>query len=135
MTSRPASDIDDIAARLEAAFNASDAAALAALYSETAVLMPPNEPAVRGRRDIQLWFERVLPRVGHVGIAPSESTIAGDHAFQVGAFTTSPNAGGSPPGADTTSGVRTGKYVLLLKSSGGHWTIQYDIWSLDQPSD
>jgi hypothetical protein len=26
------------------------------------------------------------------------------------------------------------KYVLLLKHSAGHWKIQYDIWSLDQPS-
>jgi ketosteroid isomerase-like protein len=33
--------VHDIAARLEAAFNASDAVALASLYSDTAILMPP----------------------------------------------------------------------------------------------
>jgi ketosteroid isomerase-like protein len=132
MASRSASDLDDIAVRLETAFNASDAAALASLYSETAILMPPNEPMVSGRRDIQAWFEQALPRVGHVGILPIQAAVAGDHAFQVGVFTTSPKAGGTSLTAEVPA-VRTGKYVLVLKSSGGHWTIQYDIWSLDQP--
>jgi hypothetical protein len=26
------------------------------------------------------------------------------------------------------------KYVLVLKNYGGEWKIEYDIWSLDQPS-
>jgi ketosteroid isomerase-like protein len=50
--------LDEIAGRLEAAFNAKDAAALASLYSETATFMPPN---------------------GTVRIVPE--------AFQVGTFT------------------------------------------------
>ena len=128
-----ATDIDNIAVRLETAFNASDAAALASLYSETAILMPPNEPVVSGRRAIQAWFEQALPRVGQVGIVPIQAIVAGDHAFQVGTFTTSSKAGGMSSTADVPGAIRTGKYVILLTSSGGHWTIQYDIWSLDQP--
>jgi glutathione S-transferase len=50
--------IEDMAPLMEAAFNASDAAALASLYDDTAILMPPNEPLVRGRAEIQAWFER-----------------------------------------------------------------------------
>jgi ketosteroid isomerase-like protein len=134
MATRPAIDIDQLAVRLEDAFNASDAAALASLYSETAILMPPNEPIVSGRRAIQAWFEDVLPRVGRVVIVPIQTTLAGDHGFQVGTFTTSPKAGGTSSTTEMPGGVRTGKYVLLLQSGGGHWTIQYDIWSLDQPS-
>jgi len=36
--------------------NASDAAGLASLYTNDAVLMPPNEAAVTGNQAIESWF-------------------------------------------------------------------------------
>jgi ketosteroid isomerase-like protein len=119
--------VHDIAARLEAAFNASDAAALASLYSDTAVLMPPNEPMVRGRIEIQAWFERALLRLRSVRIVPIESTSEGDQAFQVGTFMTTVSSSGKD------DSPLPGKYALVLKNHGGEWKIEYDIWSLDQP--
>lgn len=121
-------DVHDIAVRLEVAFNARDAAALASLYSDTAILMPPNEPMVSGRPNIQAWFERALLRLRNVRIIPIESTAETDHAFQVGTFTTA----ASSPGE--REDVMAAKYVLILKNDGGQWKIQYDIWSLDQPA-
>jgi ketosteroid isomerase-like protein len=121
-------EVHDIAARLEAAFNASDAVALASLYSDAAILMPPNEPMVRGRTEIQAWFERALIRLRSVRIVPTESTAEGDHAFQVGTFTT------TVPSSGEEGIPLAGKYVLVLKNLGGQWKIQYDIWSLDQPT-
>jgi ketosteroid isomerase-like protein len=101
--------IADIAVRLEAGFNANDAVALASLYSDTAVLMPPNEPMVSGRAGIQAWFAQALQRVSSVSILPVESTVVGDHAFQVGAFTSRGQAGANssvttdrPPGRGST---------------------------------
>jgi ketosteroid isomerase-like protein len=132
LTAGSVMDVGDIAARLQAAFNAGDAAALASLYSETAVLMPPNEPMVRGRAGIQGWFEQALPRVGSVSITPIESTSVGDQAFQAGAFTSRSPAGAGSSIPDP-SPARAGKYVLLLRRSAGHWKIECDIWSLDQP--
>ena len=119
--------VHDIAARLEAAFNASDAVALASLYSDTAILMPPNEPMVGGRTGIQAWFERALVRLRSVRIVAVESTVAGDQAFQVGTFTTAASSAGEE------KSPLAGKYVLVLRNHGGQWKIQYDIWSLDQP--
>ena len=121
----------DIAARLEAAFNARDAAALASLYSQTAVLMPPNEPMVSGRANIQAWFESALQRLESVSIAPLESTVVGDRAFQVGTFTSRRHTDASSSAQDSRT-EHVGKYVLLLEHSVGEWRIQYDIWSLDQ---
>jgi ketosteroid isomerase-like protein len=118
--------LDDIAARLEAAFNASDAVALAALYSETAILMPPNEPMVSGRNEIQAWFERALVRLRIVRIVPIESTAGSGHAFQIGTFTT-------PVSSGDERSTLPGKYVLLLTNHNGEWKIQNDIWNLDQP--
>ena len=120
--------VHEIAARLEAAFNASDAVALASLYSDTAILMPPNEPMVCGRTEIQAWFERALLRLRSVRIVPIESTVTAEQAFQAGTFTTAV----SSPGEDDSP--LPGKYVLFLKNHGGEWKIEYDIWSLDQSS-
>jgi ketosteroid isomerase-like protein len=120
--------VHHIAARLKAAFNASDAVALASLYSDTAVLMPPNEPMVRGRTEILAWFERALLRLRSVGIVPVESTAESEQAFQVGTFTTAV----SSPGQEDS--LLPGKCVLVLKNYGGEWKIQYDIWSIDQSS-
>ena len=124
-------EIADLAVRLEAAFNARDAVALASLYSDAAVLMPPHEPIVNGRPRIQVWFEHVLPRVGGVSIVPLESTAVGNQGFQVGTFTSGAQTDASSS-STTDSPARTGKYVLLLKRSEGQWKIQYDIWNLDQ---
>lgn len=120
--------VHDIAARLEAAFNARDAAALASLYSETAILMPPNEPIVSGRTAIQAWFERALLRLRSVRIVPIESTAESDQAFQVGTFTTAVTSSGRE------DAPLPGKYLLVLRKHAGEWKIQYDIWSLDQPN-
>jgi ketosteroid isomerase-like protein len=125
--------IEDIAPRMEAAFNAGDAAALAALYANTAILMPPNEPTVRGRADIQGWFEQALTRLRHIRIIVTESLTEGDHAFQAGTFTSSPDAASSSSAGGPGATV-AGKYMLRLKKYTGGWKIQYDIWNLDQPA-
>jgi ketosteroid isomerase-like protein len=116
--------VAEIAARLEAAFNARDAAALAALYLEAAILMPPSEPMVRGRAEIEKWFEQAVSRLRSIRVLATESIVEGDRAFQVGTLTSSADTGAT----------QTGKYVLLLKKDAGYWKIQYDIWNLDQPS-
>jgi ketosteroid isomerase-like protein len=121
-------DVHAISARLEAAFNACDAVTLASLYSDTAILMPPNEPMVRGRTEIQTWFERALVRPRSVRIVPIETTAEADQAFQVGTFTT---AVSSSREGDVSVPA---KYVLVLKNDRGEWKIEYDIWSLDQSS-
>jgi ketosteroid isomerase-like protein len=122
----------DIAARLEAAFNAGDAAALAALYSDTATLMPPNEPMVSGKRDIRQWFDRALRRLERVRIVPNESRSVGSLAYQVGTFTSTTKGVTASP--EIHGAGHTGKYILILLNHGaGDWLIQYDIWSLDEP--
>ena len=124
--------VDAIAGRLETAFNSGDARALAALYMNDAVLMPPNQSAVSGKLEIESWFERALQRRRTVRILPVESKIMGDHAFQVGTFTSSPSAIDGSSSGDDSGAVIAAKYVLVLKSIAGEWKIQHDIWNLDQ---
>jgi uncharacterized protein (TIGR02246 family) len=126
--------VAEIASRLEAAFNARDAAALASLYSDAAVLMPPNEPMVRGRADIEKWFERALSRLRDIRVVATESSVEGDWAFQAGTLTSSANAGTASSPSEEPAATVTGKYVLLLVNHAGAWKIHYDIWNLDQPA-
>jgi ketosteroid isomerase-like protein len=124
----------DIALRLEAAFNARDAGALASLYSDTAVLMPPNEPMVRGRAAIERWFERALSRLRNIRVLATKSIVEGDRAFQAGTFTSSAHAGAASSSAEEHGATQAGKYVLFLEKHAGDWKIEYDIWNLDQPA-
>ena len=103
-----AARIDDIAARLEAAFNAHDAAALAALWN-TAILMPPNEPMLSGTPAIQRWFERTLHRLNRVRIVPIETRAAGSQAYQVGTLTSTTKPISDVPSLEGDGASRTGK--------------------------
>ncbi len=116
--------VEDIAAQLEAAFNAKDASKLASLYAEDATLMPPNEAAVKGRAAIRAWHEAVLPRVGTVRIAPGRTSVGEREGFQVGTFTATTS--------DQPGRANAFKYVLLLSRAGSGWQIQCDIWNGDQ---
>ena len=118
--------VDDIAAQLEAAFNAKDATALAAMYAEDATLMPPNQPAVTGRAAVRGWLEATLPRVGTVRIAPTRTSVFEREAFQVGNFSATASGQSEPP--------YTFKYLLLFTRASHGWQIQYDIWNSDAPS-
>jgi ketosteroid isomerase-like protein len=90
--------------------------------------MPPNEPMVRGRTDIRVWFERALVRPRSVRIVPLETTAEADQAFQVGTFTTAISS------SRQEDAPLRAKYVLVLKNYEGEWKIEYDIWSFDQSS-
>lgn len=122
-------EVEQIVGRLEAAFNARDPAALAALYTEDAVLMPPNDLPVQGSEAIQSWFDQALPRLGAVRLGPTVTRVGGDLAVQVGWFQMTPSAAVS----SSTGVERAGKYVLVLTRVGKQWAICADLWNLDQP--
>jgi ketosteroid isomerase-like protein len=113
---------EQVAVQLAALFNAKNAVALALLYDDNAVLMPPGERIVRGRAAIETWFEQALGGLGPIRIMPLETRAFEDDAIQVGTFTMD----------DET--LASGKYVLTLKQTHEKWLIQWDIWNLDHPS-
>ncbi len=119
----------NIALRLSEAFNERDAARLASLYEENAVLMPPNQPAVHGRDAIHGWFEGVLTRVSDVQITPIASHACGELGFQVGISLSRTKV----LSLKETHHPVSLKFILILKRTNGEWKILYDIWNLDQP--
>ena len=106
---------------------AKDALAASKLYSEDASLLPPNEPIVTGRANIQKYWQAGID----AGIVDaSVSTIAtgsnGDLGYEIGRFEL------KIKGADGKIVLDKGKYTELLKrNADGKWISIYGMWNSD----
>ena len=110
---------------------AGDAKAIAALYTEDAVEMPPNEPSIKGRAAIEQYYAKLFSggaKVGQFTLTHLEARATGDSGYDVGTYRQSMN----PPG-QTTATTDTGKYVVILRRSQGMWKVAYAIYNSDQP--
>jgi uncharacterized protein (TIGR02246 family) len=103
-----------------AAFAASDAAALTALYSDDAARMNPGQPTVSGRAAIQANFEQMFSEAtGSNDIQPELTEVSGDWGFDIGTYTSTvtPKAGGDAM-------TENGRYLVVLrKQADGSWKI------------
>jgi uncharacterized protein (TIGR02246 family) len=131
MTAAPAPDpaadraaIEQLAGQFQTAFNAGDAAAVAATYAEGAVLMPPDQATVEGTAAIQAYFQGFFDaNTATIELASNEIEVSGDWAYDRGTYTmtTTPKAGGD-------AATIYGKYlVLLARQADGTWKVSRDI--------
>ena len=105
------------------AYVSGDLEALSALYTEDALLLPPNRD-VRGRQAIRAYF---TPGPGRRQVAhattSSELRVDGDTAIDVGTWTSTWQRHGEEP--QTSSG----RYLVVWKrGADGAWRMQYDMW-------
>lgn len=116
----------DFAAMSEAwekAYNARDAAAVAALYAEDGVMMPPNADQAKGRKAIEAHLVREMALVsGSLDIVTVEHSHDGDLGFARGTFAMTDAHG---------KVVDRGKWVEVRRKVGGTWYIDSDIWNSD----
>lgn len=126
----PDPNITKIADAYVKATLAGDANAIAALYTEDAVEMPPNQPAVKGRAAILAYYEKQLSdpsmKISAFSLDHLETTSEGGVGYDVGTYRQT-MTGGKAPMNDT------GKFVVLLKKNGGQWRVAYAIYNSDQP--
>jgi ketosteroid isomerase-like protein len=109
------------------AANSKDWVALAMLYAEDAIVMPPNHPIVTGRADIQKLFESFPPMSGfQLPIAEIEGR--GDLAVVRGTYSLTINQEGAAPVTDTGNWME-----MRRKQANGSWLIVRDIWNSDTP--
>jgi uncharacterized protein (TIGR02246 family) len=116
-------------ARFEAAFNAGDAAALAAMYTPDAVVMAPNLKRLEGQTAIRgLWQGFFDAGASDLDLNTIDLTVAGSRASEVGTLSlTAPDGKGGRVTA-------YGKYIVLWqKLGGGEWRLHRDIWNNDPP--
>ncbi len=109
------------------AIDTRDWAAIAALYTDDAVLMPPGQPTVKGQTGVEAWHA-ATPEGVHVQLAVVEISGSGDMAYVHGTYTM------TMPAGDTTA-TATGKYLEIRnRQADGSWPISVDIFNADAPT-
>lgn len=111
------------------ALTAKDAVAAANLYDENASLLPPNEPVVTGRANIQAYWQGAIDAGiidGTVETIDAESV--GNLGYEIGTFTL------RFQGTQNDTIVEKGKYTEILKrNEEGKWISIYGMWSSNEP--
>lgn len=101
-----------------AAAERDDAATVAAMYTEDAVLAVPGAEPARGREAIQQMLARDFPTQSNLRVDSRETEVQGDLAYDFGEYT----AQVTPPGGSATE--TSGTYVVVLRRQGdGTWKL------------
>ena len=98
--------------------------ALAMLYTEDCVVMPPGAPMVFGR---DAAIELFVPlTVTNFTLTTQEAQARGDLGYSRGTYVWTVLIGDGEPMTDT------GKWVVVWKHINGQWLLHQDIWNSDE---
>ena len=104
----------------QTAYNAGDAAALTAIYTKDAKLMPPGAEPASGTAAIQAFFAKDVTQGAKNTLTQGDVTGFGDFALETGGWV-----------ANSAEGKHLdhGPYMTLYKKVGGGWKIYRDTWN------
>ena len=110
-----------------AAYNAGEPDRIVALYSEDAIVMPPDAPSVTGDAALRSFLADDIATTKKAGLTlvingDDEADTSGDLGWHRGTFKVV-NAGGGSMG--------TGKFLEIWQRQQGKWRITRDIWNND----
>jgi uncharacterized protein (TIGR02246 family) len=111
------------------AYNAGDANAIMAVYTDDAVVMAPGAPVAKGASAIKQLIEKQVASTRASGITlvlggTHDVAVSGELGWDSGNYTVRDKAG-------TT--VDSGSYLAAWKKTGGKWKIVRDMWNSDRP--
>jgi len=111
------------------AVNAGDAAGAASLYADDAVVLAPNSEPVRGRSQIEGFFEEFFKlQPSFLPLNTFRIEDSGDMAANAGTYTLKL----APPGADVINDH--GKYLGVFKRQpDGSLKLILDTWNTSEP--
>jgi uncharacterized protein (TIGR02246 family) len=107
------------------AFNTGDIAAVAAHYTENAVVLPSGAEMVMGRNAILTFWKAASEQMGDFKLTVVDvKPLGSDAAREIGTF--SLRTKGSQPKEVA------GKYVVVWEKVGADWKIATDIWNTNK---
>jgi len=105
-----------------------DAVAVAALYTDDAILLPPNSEMIRGRQGIEkFWRAAIQMGVKDAVLTTMELSGSGDIIHEIGNYTLKIHPEGQQPIEDK------GKYIVIWKHTASGWKLHRDIWNSNMP--
>ncbi len=118
-------EYEKLADHWEAAYNNEGAAAVAALYLEDGMRMPPDMPIAKGRVAIAAQVQGGMDNgLAKVDIELVEAMVSGETGVSRGTF----------KGMDADGNTMTeGKWMSVSKWVDGKWQVHADIWNMDAP--
>jgi uncharacterized protein (TIGR02246 family) len=121
--------VNALRGKFSTVFNSNDAASLAAMYADDAIVMVANQPAVEGRQAIQSMYEAMFKaNTVKVALTPLETQVAGGWAYDRGNATTTVTPKAGKPLEES------GKYLVVLKRlPGGLWKVYREIDNSNNP--
>jgi ketosteroid isomerase-like protein len=109
--------------KLAAAFNRADAAAVRAMYTEDAAVLPARGEMVQGKALLPFW-RAVVDRIGDFKRVTLDVKPLGPQAArEIGRFSFRTKR-------ELTE--TTGKYVVVWQKIGDDWKLATDIWNTDR---
>ena len=107
------------------AFNQGDAAAVAAMYTENAYVLPPGAEIVKGRPAIETFWRQAAQQMGDAKLTTLDVQPLGPRTAQeIGVVTLKTKS--QPPQQIS------GKYAVLWRKVGGKWKLATDIWNTNK---
>jgi ketosteroid isomerase-like protein len=111
-------------------YGRADGEAMAALYAQDALLMPPGAPAVQGRAAIREFLGRDAAATRAAGFALKNDVVTGtglhgDCGWISGRYLVVDASGATVDG---------GSYLSVHQRVGGTWLYVRDIWNSDRPA-
>jgi uncharacterized protein (TIGR02246 family) len=119
------SAIQRVINEFEAAFNAKSAAKLASFYTDDATLLPPGSPPIKGRSEIQRFWQNFLDAGAADGKLHTVSVeSSGELAYEIGTYDA------TVPLAQGVGTVRSsGKYLVVWKRQADGVKLVADMFS------
>lgn len=123
-------EISQVRSSYQELYNAQNAAGVAALYAEDAVLSAPNEEPASGRESIEQSLQRTFDQFdAQVEISAEETEVAGDWAFDAGTATQTL----APKGGGESREMESSYLVILKRQDDGSWKLARTVVSSNAP--
>ncbi len=107
--------------RFMIAVNRGDAAAMAAVYSSDAKVLPPGGEPVGGPAAIEaFWHGALQLGIKSARLETDEVELQGARAIEIGRYTLEGEAGRV---------LDRGKYLVVWRQEAGEWRLHRDIWN------
>jgi uncharacterized protein (TIGR02246 family) len=122
--------IEEAHVKFSEAVRSGDATALASLYTEDAMLSPPNFPMIKGREAVEaFWAGGFQMGIKEIVLTTVEVIGMGDMVCEIGESEVTIQ----PEGMDAIKDK--GKYLVILKETvDGTWKAYVDIWNSSLPA-